>query len=126
MILERIRSHNYLNGFVFSTVEFFIMALVISPFAFYYLTHGRYIMGLLSLGIFLNCLPIIYCGIQSILKKEKDWGIKQLFKKRNREDIRNRYPHMGLDTTILVIAILLPFVTFLLFLTDNIRRKSDY
>jgi len=41
-MIQIIKTHNLLNGLLFSILEILAMALVVSPFAIYYLTHERF------------------------------------------------------------------------------------
>lgn len=54
MILGKIRSHNHLSGFLFSIVEFLIMALVTGPFGLYYIIHTRYLYAFVFFGTIIN------------------------------------------------------------------------
>ncbi len=40
-MINRIKTHNILNGIIFSIVEFAITILIIAPFAIYYVLHGK-------------------------------------------------------------------------------------
>jgi len=104
-MINRIKVHNILHGIVFSVVEFVITALIIAPFAIYYVVHGKVLYATIAIGIILNCLMIVAFGLQQFRRKEKDVGIQHMFNKSVREHISN-------DTSVLVITLLLPFVLF--------------
>jgi len=74
-MIDRIKTHNILNGILFSMVEFAMTALVIAPFAVYYVIHGRALYAAISMGIILNCLTIGWFGLRQYGNKEKDLGI---------------------------------------------------
>lgn len=40
-MISRIKTHNTLNGIIFSIVEFVITALIIAPCAIYYILYGK-------------------------------------------------------------------------------------
>lgn len=112
-MISRIKTHNILNGIVFSIVEFVITNLILAPFAIYYLRHGRVLYATIAIGIILNCLMMVAFGLQQYKNKEKDLGIQHMFNKSVRKSINCEHPHLGLDTSILVITMLLPFVMFI-------------
>ncbi len=109
-MIRRIKTHNLLNGIVFSIVEFLIAALIVAPFAAYYIVLGRFLLAILAIGIILNCLVIVVIGIQQYRRGEKDVGIRHLFNKDIRERVGREYPHLGSDTLVLSVTVLLPFV----------------
>ena len=41
-MIQIIKTHNLLDGLLFSILEILAMVLVVSPFAIYYLTHERF------------------------------------------------------------------------------------
>ncbi len=112
-MIRRIKDHNILNGIIFSIAEFVITALVIAPFAIYYIIHGRALYATIAVGIILNCLMIVAIGLQQHRRKEEDIGIQHMYNKSLRERINREYPHLGNDTLTLTITILLPFVMFI-------------
>src|SRR5215510_9328224 len=112
-MISRIKTHNILNGIIFSIVEFVITSLVIAPFAFYYITRGRTLYAFIAMGIILNCLTIVAFGLQQYRRKEKDIGIQHMLNKSLREQIGREYPHLSNDTLVLTFTILLPFIMFL-------------
>jgi hypothetical protein len=82
-VLKIIRNHNYLNGNLFSFIEFVVVTLVILPFAAYYIV---------------------------LMKKEKSIGIVKLYSDNAlREKIRAEYPNLASETIVLCVAILVPF-----------------
>jgi hypothetical protein len=66
MMIERIKTHNVLNGMRFSIAEFLFIALVILPFAIYYLAYAHWINGLVSVGIISNCLTVVMIGLRQL------------------------------------------------------------
>ena len=112
-MINRIKTHNILNGIIFSIVEFVVIDLIIAPFAIYYVLHGKVFYATISVGIILNCLMIVLFGLQQYKNKEKDVGIQHMFNKSVRERISREHPHLSNDTSVLVITMLLPFVMFI-------------
>jgi len=112
-MINRIKTHNILNGIIFSIVEFVVIDLIIAPFAIYYVVHGKVLYATISVGIILNCLMIVLFGLQQYKNKEKDVGIQHMFNKSVRERISREHPHLSNDTSVLVITMLLPFVMFI-------------
>ena len=127
-MIRRIKTHNILNGIVFSITEYMIAALIVAPFAVYYIAFGRVLLAVVAVGIILNCLVIAAIGFQQYRRKENDLGIQHMFKKEVRERVDREYPHLGHDTLVLSITVLLPFVILIwvigeAFLTDSYRGE---
>ncbi|HEX7496057.1 MAG TPA: hypothetical protein VF349_05445 [Candidatus Limnocylindrales bacterium] len=53
-----IRSHNRLNGLRFSALEFGLVGLVVLALAGYFLLAGASLLGVPSIGIAVNCVPV--------------------------------------------------------------------
>ncbi len=109
-MINRIKTHNVLNGFVFSIVEYMIAGLAVAPFAGYYIVTSRFLFAAVAIGIILNCLVIAIIGIQQYRRHEKQVGIQHMFEKNVRERVGHEYPRLGNDTLVLSITVLLPFV----------------
>jgi hypothetical protein len=69
---EIIHRHNQLNGSLFSTIEFGLIALLSGSFGSYYLIHHRAVMALISWGIALNCLPVVIYGMRAL--RDNRWS----------------------------------------------------
>jgi hypothetical protein len=117
-MLRRIRSHNILNGMLFSIFEFGFTALIIAPFAVYYIIHGKLLYATISVGIILNCLTIVMIGLIQLRQGEKDLGLRPLYNKNYREQVARENPHLFGDTMLLVATILLPFALLALTLGE--------
>ncbi len=113
MMIEKIKAHNEVNGFVFSTIELAAIAFIILPFALYYLTHGRALAGILTIGVVANALTVAAFGVHSLATKQKDIGIFRWFDRKGRAIIALRYPNITADTFILAAATLVPFLLLL-------------
>jgi len=105
-----IKTHNRLNGIVFSIAEFAIITGVIAPFAMYYVHHARVLYALLSMGIILNCLTVVAFGTRQWLDKEQDVGWKRFREKHERERIARENPDLLRNTMIITLTALLPFI----------------
>ena len=123
-MIRRIKTHNILNGIIFSIAEFVITALIIAPFAVYYIAHGKALYATIAIGIILNCLTILAFAVQQYKGKEKDIGIQHMFNKSIRERISREYPHLGNDTWVLTTTILLPFVMFIWVISELLFTGS--
>lgn len=124
MLREQIKAHNILNGFLFSTIEFSLVILLLLPIAGYYIIHETYFFAFMVIGIILNCCPIPFFGIQSLLRHETSIGIKKLYEPLMREKMKKKYPHMLLDTMTIVITTLIPYVGIAIVLFELFKGKS--
>jgi uncharacterized membrane protein len=124
VIVERIKRHNIINGFAFSLVEFAIVALLVGGFSIALFVTRRYPMAWIFLGIALNCFPVMYYAWRSLQRKEKDIGFSAWLNSKTREQIGKDYPQTSVDTTIIVLATLVPFLAVLLTLIDNNKRSA--
>ena len=124
-MINRIKTHNILNGIIFSIVEFVVTDLIIAPFAIYYVLHGKMLYAAICVGIILNCLMIVLFGLHQYKNKEKDVGIQHMFNKSVRERISQEHPHLSNDTSVLVITMLLPFVMFIWVLYELLLKGNQ-
>jgi hypothetical protein len=110
-MLQIIKNHNYLNGNIFSLIEFLVASLIIVPFAGYFIIHGPWLYSTIAVGIVFNCLTVSLVAVQSLVKKEKSIGILRLYSDKDlREKMRAEYPNLSRETFILCVAILVPFL----------------
>ena len=123
-MIERIRDHNNLNGIRFATIEFSIIAFVGAVLTLIMLVLGRWAPGLIFLGITANCLVIVVTGAYAWRAGKVGTGWSSLRTKLQRDQITRVHPHMLLDTVILVIALLLPFVVVVAVLFETFTAKS--
>jgi hypothetical protein len=119
-MIRRIKSHNILNGILFSISEFAFTALVISPFAVYYIAHGTYLYALIAVGIIFNCPTIVVYGLVQLRRRAIDAGISRVNEKSFRERALRENPHLFGDTLLLAATILLPLVLFIVTLIESI------
>ncbi len=123
-MIRRIKSHNLLNGILFSISEFGFTALIISPFAAYYISHDKFLYTSIAVGIIFNSLTIVAFGLRQLRNKERDIGFLRVYEKSYREQAVRENPHLFQDTMILVGSILLPFVLFLMTLFELIFKNT--
>ena len=118
-----IRSHNQLNGTLFSAIEFGLMALFLVPFAVYCLGVRQLAVGLVLGGIGLNCLPVVWYGLRTFLKREDKPGT--IWNRQAREQLIAENPHMLRDTFALTGAVLVPFLVLAVVLFQSRRENRD-
>ena len=130
-MIKRIKTHNLLNGIVFSIVEFAIIAAVIIPFAIYYIFHVQVFYALVSVGIIINCLSVAILGIRQWNNKEQEIGWQRLYSKQGlldkqvRERIDRENPHLLRDTIIITVTTLIPYVLLLLTIFDLFTHRGE-
>ena|SRR5689334_5853059 len=113
-----IRRHNVLNGLRFSLLEFGLIALLIGSFAAYYLMQRDLIMTLITLGITLNCLPVVVFAGHTLLTTASHTRVGSIWNRRARVQHLHENPHMLRDTLLLTGATLLPFACLLVVLVE--------
>ena len=121
-MIRIIRSHNRLNGLRFSTLEFGLVGLVVLALAGYFLLAGASLLCVASLGIAVNCLPVVWLGIGSLRAGESDVGLRALLRPAARAAALRERPTMQRDTYILAGATLVPFLVALVVFVE-LRRK---
>jgi hypothetical protein len=127
-MIERIKTHNVLNGLVFSVAEFAVTILILAPFAVYYLQHSQVLYALCVLGILLNCAMFVILGVRQYVEKVPDLGLRRMLNPRVRAEVHRTHPHLGADTTWLVVTCMLPFAMFLWVVHDRFapqRGRSE-
>lgn len=109
MLIEKIKTHNEVNGLIFSACEFAVIALTLLPFALYYLWHARVFSGIVVLGIVVNALTVVAFSMSALRAREKDIGFMSWFNRNGRAVIASRYPNLTRDTLTLTAAMLIPY-----------------
>ena len=109
-MIRIIRSHNRLNGLRFSTLEFGLVGLVVLALAGYFLLAGASLLGVASLGIAVNCVPVVWLGIDSRRAGESDIGLRAMLRPAARAAALREHPTMQRDTYVLAGATLVPFL----------------
>ena len=109
MMLDIIRRHNRLNGVIFCLVEFALMGIFVGVFAGVLFLKGRLDLGLIGSGIAINCIPVIVCGVNTILYSPQDLKLGTIWNRDARATLKRENPHMMRETLILSGATLVPF-----------------
>ena len=123
MLIDKIKAHNEVNGFVFSAAELCLVALCSAPFGVYYLLHGRRFAGLIAMGIAANALTIAALSLQGLWSGQKDIGLSKWFNKEGRPAMASRFPNMTTDTMVVAFVTMLPFVLLLGVMYEALTRK---
>lgn len=124
LIIERIKRHNIINGFIFSFIEFASIAILVGSFSIFLFIKQRYLLGWIGTGIACNSLPIMYYSWRSIQHREKAIGILEWLNARTRERINKQYPQSSVDTLIIVTTVILPFIALCLTILDVVKRST--
>ncbi len=122
-MIASIRTHNEVNGFLFSAIEFALMAICIFPFGVYYFLHQRVEAGLVATGIVANCLTVVAFAVHSMLAGHKDLGVMHWFNKKGRLIIAARYGDVTPDTLRLTVATVIPFAVLIVTLYDLVQDQ---
>jgi hypothetical protein len=121
-MIRIIKFHNRLNGIKFAAIEFALIALIVAPFAVYYCLHQRYVLAFISAGIMLNCLPVVYYGIDAWHKGQGD--SPTIWNRQARDKLGLENPHMLRDTLVLAGLTLLPLVVLVLVLIEVTQSRK--
>jgi len=109
MLIPKIRSHNYINGYIFSVIEFILAAGIIIPFCVYYLRHGKILLASISIGLILNFIVIVLFALAALKRREKSIDVAFYLHARVRRQVAQKYPDLQADTVILCLALPIPF-----------------
>ena len=109
-MIRIIRGHNRLNGLTFSAVEFGLVGLAVLALAGYFLSAGSLLLAVVTIGIAVNCVPVVWLGIASLRAGESDIGLRAMLRPAVRAAALREHPTMQRDTYVLAGATLLPFV----------------
>ena len=120
-----IKTHNILNGYILSIVEFVIIAGVVTPFAISYAVHGRLPMVVVSFGIILNCFTVVALAVRQMMDKEPEIGLRRFRDQAERTRIAREYPGLPRQTTILTVTALLPYVLATWTASELITHSQD-
>jgi hypothetical protein len=109
-MIQRIKTHNRLNGIKLCIAEFAIIAVIISPFAVIYSLYGQVLYALISIGMILNCLTVVAAGLRQLTDQEPDIGWVRLTNKQERDRIDRENPNLASDTSFITVTAMIPFV----------------
>lgn len=121
MLIEKIREHNEVNGFLFSACELFVVAMSSAPFGIYYLLHARILAGVIAIGIAANALVIVALSLHSLLTKQKDIGVLRWLDRDGRALIASGHPNITPNTLMVAGFTLVPFA-----LLSVVIYESEY
>jgi hypothetical protein len=125
-MIKRIKVHNYLNGHIFSLVEYLVVAVILTPFLVYYLAHGSAVYGLVTSGVILNCLTVAHFALASTLRREPSIGLLKFSRDPEmRKKIAIEHPDLSRDTLILGATVLIPFWIFGAVVVDGLSRHAE-
>jgi hypothetical protein len=122
-MIERIKDHNDLNGVRFATIEFSIIAAVGVVLTLIVFVLGRWVVGLAFLGITGNALVIVAVGARSMQSGKRSSVWKALRGDTRRSQVAIVRPHMMLDTVILVVALLIPYIVIFLAAVESFATR---
>ena len=120
-MIQRIRSHNTVNGIAFAICEFALMALVVAPFGVAWALTGRPLYALAAGGIVANCLCVVMLGVEAWRAGERGSSLRLLFSSAHRARLVKEHPTMSEDTLAIVVGTLIPFGLTVLTLVDYLR-----
>jgi hypothetical protein len=106
---RRIQEHNELNGVVFSTVEFVLLAVAGAFIAYAYAAHHRPVGVALGVGVALNASVIVSFGIAALAKGERGSHLSTMFNSAYRAEVYRTRPRLARDTMKLIVAVISPF-----------------
>jgi hypothetical protein len=125
MLIKKIQDHNYLNGYLFVTIEFGLFVSVVFPFTIYYLLSGKTTLAIIGLGLIINFTTMALFSARSMLRKENSLGIHKLYNKKKRNEIRLNYPTLTKDTTILFLTLLVPFMLTIIVCIELLTSRQN-
>jgi len=110
-VINRIEDHNRLNGYLFVTIEFGVIAAVVVPFGIYWLVHRDWLLGAIAAGILANCAVVFGTALRSLIRGDRGVGIWKIYTDlKTRRAVAATHPNLSADTAIVATAALLPFV----------------
>jgi hypothetical protein len=120
-----IQRHNRLNGLVFCIVEFGLIALAGAAFGTFCLVRHRALLAVISWGIALNCVPVVYFAICAWRQARRTGEpVGSFWDKKARARHLQENPHMLRDTFLLTVATALPFVNLAAVLIDRVKPSK--
>lgn len=81
-------------------------------------------MSAIALGLIFNFLVVLFFAFKSIAKNETSIGIAKLYNRKTMLEIKNKYPELSRNTTILVICLVLPFALFVITFIENLKKPN--
>jgi hypothetical protein len=110
-VIKRIEDHNRLNGYLFVTIEFGVIAAVVAPFGIYWIGHRDWLLAAIAAGIVANCLVVFGTALRSLIRGDRGVGIWKIYTDpATRKAVAAAHPTLSSDTAIIATASLLPFL----------------
>lgn len=116
--------HNKLNGVLFATFEFLLVAAAAIFVGIGFGLHQRWLGVVLAAGTVLNCLVVVAFGIGSWRRGERGSSLRELSRAKYREELRRANPAMLNDTLALTAATILPYVLLVAVAVEGIQGTS--
>ena len=119
-----IRDHNRLNGLRFVAIEFGSVGVVAGVLAAIYSSRSDALPCVITFGIGLNTVPVVWLAIRSIRAGEPSIGLRAMRRPEIRAQAVREVPTMQRDTLVLSMATLIPFPVVLAVLADRARAPG--
>jgi hypothetical protein len=122
-MIARVETHNRLNGFGFVIGEFGLIGVVALVFALLYLAKGSGLPAVACAGITANSIIVILLAVRSLRRGEAGIGIWRIYTQREvRDQVMREHPGLSTETLLITLAVLLPFLLFLMVAVEAVRR----
>lgn len=118
-LLAKIKDHNRYNGFLFSAVEFGVIAAVTAGLTGYFLFAHRWVPALVAAGLAVNCAPVAVMALRARRRREPQIGYAGLASAEIRRQIRAERPHLLRDTLTITALTLIPYAAALWLLAER-------
>jgi hypothetical protein len=122
-LIRRILEHNQLNGVIFATLEFILVAAAAAYIALAFAVQHKPIFVVLAAGTALNSLVIVGYGAAAWSRGELGTSITRLFDARHRAEVSRSHPQLMADTVIVAAAALLPYVLLVTVAIELVRAR---
>ena len=123
-MIRRIIEHNELNGVVFSTIEFILVAATAAFIAAGMARQGNMAAAVLAAGTMLNSLVIVAFGVRAWRRGERGMPLGRVFSPAGRAEITRQHPRLMEDTVAVATAALIPFALLLIAVVEFSRRRQ--
>ena len=122
-MIARVETHNRLNGFGFVIGEFGLIGVVALVFAVLYLAKGSSVPAVACAGITVNAIAVIWLAARSLHRGEAGIGLWRIYTHRQvRDQVMREHPRLSMETLLITLAVLAPFLLFLIVAVEVVRR----
>jgi hypothetical protein len=122
-VIQRIKSHNTVNGIAFAISEFALIALLVAPFRVAWALTNRPLYALAALGIVANCVVVVVIGVPAWRAGERGYSLRLIFDGAHRARLMKEHPAMSGDTLAIAAGTLIPFAPVVLTVVDYSRSR---